>query len=232
MALSAARYVITRRSRPYLGIRLRDRLRAPISALLGTVRRTPEADGIVAPPWLTTAAIRLLQHSEEATLFGQRPVRLPAHPTRSRVQDRLIATVPPFAQAIGTEVTKQKLELRFPLLDTRVLRYVFSVPAIPWCQHKELARAAYRGILPDQVLDRPKTPVSGFFEALVRSWRGRLESHGPPAAFVLREWIDERAWRRVLAAGRTNDVMMAWRVMHLDAWLSEQASRPESSCTA
>jgi asparagine synthase (glutamine-hydrolysing) len=255
IALSAARYSITRRSRPYLGLRLRDRLRP----LIGRVRLQPDparplegghdqplfkrlldlmsmrpgqCPSIVPPRWLTPETVRLLQHDQPETLFGQRPMPLPPHRTRSRVQDRLTGTVPLFAETIGPEVTRQPLEVRLPILDTRVLRYVFSVPAIPWCQHKQLPRVAYRGILPDQILDRPKTPLAGFFEALVQSWRDRIGGHVPATSFMPREWIDWTAWHETLSVGRPGDVMMAWRVVHLDAWLGEQASRPEPLCIA
>jgi asparagine synthase (glutamine-hydrolysing) len=247
--LSAARYVINRRSRPYLGLRLRDRLRS----FTGSVRLQPdhfryqhffkslrhlistqprENPSIVPPRWLMADAIRLLEHQEAETLFGQRPTPLPPHPARSRVQERLTGTVPLFAETIGPEVTRQRLEVRLPILDTRVVRYVFSVPGIPWCQHKQLPRVAYRGILPDQVLDRPKTPLAGFYEALVQSWRDRIGDHLPVTSFMPREWIDWTAWHETLSVGRPSDVMVAWHVVQLDAWLGERASGPEPLCIA
>jgi asparagine synthase (glutamine-hydrolysing) len=233
VARSAARYAITRRSRPYLGLRLRERVQRIAHARLNIAGSPPCADGITTPPWLTRSAIKLIHAPEPLRLFELPATSLPIHPTRSRTQDRLMTTVPPFAETIGPEVTQQKLELRFPLLDTRVLRYVFSVPPIPWCQHKELARAAFRGILPDLVLDRPKTPLVGFYEALVQSWRDRRGAEPPSVRSpLLREWIDERAWQHMLIAGHADDVMMAWRVIHLDAWLAERARCPEPLCTA
>jgi asparagine synthase (glutamine-hydrolysing) len=224
IVLSAARYAITRRSRPYVGLRLRDRLRA----FLGSDHLRP----LGPPRWLTLEAVRVLQHDEPETLFGQRPMPLPPHPTRSGVQDRLTGTMPQFAETIGAEVTRQPVELRLPLLDTRVLRYVCSVPAIPWCQHKELPRAAYRGILPDQIVDRRKTALIGFYDALVQSWRDRIGGRLPALSSVPREWINQTAWHEALSDGRPSDVMMAWHVVHLDAWLGERASRPEPLCIA
>jgi asparagine synthase (glutamine-hydrolysing) len=255
IALSASHYLIARRSRPYVGLRLRDRFRA----LIGRIQRQPDParppeaghdqqvverlrdltsmpprqrPDIVPPRWLTPEAVRLLQHEEPETLFGQRPMPLRPHATRSRVQERLTGTVPPFAETIGPEVTRQPLEIRLPILDTRVLRYVLSVPAIPWCQHKELPRAAYRGILPDAILDRPKTPLVGFYEALVQSWRERIGGHLPAIASLPREWIDWTAWHETLSVGRPSDVMVAWHVVQLDAWLGERASGPEPLCIA
>jgi hypothetical protein len=46
-------------------------------------------------------------------------------------------------------------------VDLRLLRYMLAVPAIPWARDKYLLRRAMRGILPDPVLMRPKSPLSG-----------------------------------------------------------------------
>ena len=91
-------------------------------------------------------------------------------------------------------------------------------------------RAIY---LPDRVLDRPKTPLAGFYEALVQSWRDRCGAVAPAIRSpLLRDWIDEPGWQRALAAGHPADVMTAWRVLQLDAWLTERAGPAEVSCTA
>ena len=152
--------------------------------------------------------------------------------TRSRTQDRLTSTIPRLAETISLEVTRQRLELRLPLLDTRILRYIFSIPPIPWCQHKELARVAYRGILPDEILDRPKTPLYGFHDTQVAAWRHQIGAHVPDVSALPREWIDRNVWKRVLSRGGSADVTAAWRVLHLDAWLAQHQSRPEPMCTA
>src|SRR5205823_4827335 len=49
---------------------------------------------------------------------------------------------------------------RHPFLDLRLLRYMLAVPAIPWCRVKYLERRAMRGLLPDAVLRRPKSPLT------------------------------------------------------------------------
>ena len=89
-----------------------------------------------------------------------------------------------------------------PLLDTRLIRLVVSVPAIPWCQHKTLPRQAYRGRLPATVLERPKTPLDGFNEAFVAEWRhgngGRLTTPASPSM----TWVDLREWARRLESRR------------------------------
>jgi asparagine synthase (glutamine-hydrolysing) len=53
--------------------------------------------------------------------------------------------------------TEAPLEFRHPYLDLRLLRYMLSVPALPWCRRKYLLRRAMRGLLPEEVLSREKT---------------------------------------------------------------------------
>jgi asparagine synthase (glutamine-hydrolysing) len=51
-------------------------------------------------------------------------------------------------------------ETRHPYLDIRVLRFMLSLPAVPWCCDKYLMRRAFAGVLPRAVLRRPKSPLA------------------------------------------------------------------------
>lgn len=51
---------------------------------------------------------------------------------------------------------------RHPYLDLRVLTFMLSVPPIPWARRKRLIRESMRGILPDSVLARDKTPLAEY----------------------------------------------------------------------
>jgi asparagine synthase (glutamine-hydrolysing) len=55
--------------------------------------------------------------------------------------------------------TRAPLEFRNPYFDIRLLRYCLAVPALPWCREKYLVRRAMRGVLPPEVLKRPKAPL-------------------------------------------------------------------------
>ncbi len=57
--------------------------------------------------------------------------------------------------------TGAPVELRAPLLDQRLLRFLLRVPPVPWCMEKKLLREAMRGMLPEEVRARPKTPLLG-----------------------------------------------------------------------
>lgn len=53
------------------------------------------------------------------------------------------------------------VELRTPFLDWRVLQFLLRVPPVPWCMQKELLRRSMRGLLPNEIQLRPKTPLQG-----------------------------------------------------------------------
>ena len=55
--------------------------------------------------------------------------------------------------------TRSPVEVRHPYMDVRLIRYLLVVPLIPWCRDKYLLRRAFQGLLPDAVLQRPKTPL-------------------------------------------------------------------------
>jgi asparagine synthetase B (glutamine-hydrolysing) len=150
LACDVGRFVVTEHQLPYLGLRVRERL---------GLTKPPVSDAV--PRWLSRAARALLADREPPDLFGQHQAQLPRHPFRPRTQQRLVAGVPGYLTTLmSPEVTRQRAELRCPLFDTRVIQLVMDVPAIPWCQRKQLPRDAYAGILPDEVVRRPKQGIA------------------------------------------------------------------------
>jgi asparagine synthase (glutamine-hydrolysing) len=55
--------------------------------------------------------------------------------------------------------TQVNLETRAALLDLRFLRFLLRLPPVPWCVKKELCRQAMKDLLPQTILERPKTPL-------------------------------------------------------------------------
>jgi asparagine synthase (glutamine-hydrolysing) len=57
-----------------------------------------------------------------------------------------------------------------PYLDLRMLQFLLSVPVVPWCHRKLLLRESMRGLLPELVLARKKTPLPDdpWIKAMVR----------------------------------------------------------------
>ena len=59
-------------------------------------------------------------------------------------------------------VTRLALECRHPLLDLRLVDYCLTLPPLPWCVKKRILRDAMRGLLPEPVRLRRKTPLAGW----------------------------------------------------------------------
>jgi asparagine synthase (glutamine-hydrolysing) len=190
---------------PWTGLRERaHRIRRP---------RAMDDDTPIGPSWLRRDA-------RDADL-GDGRLGVDPHPLRPQAAARLSA---PDWESFFVEndaaITGVPTSIVLPLLDARVIAFVFAIPPIPWTQRKALLRRAYRGRLPDEVLRRPKTPVAGYHEAAVRRWRavgGATWTLPSPMA----QWVDEREWRRTLREGPVERVMEAWRVFEVARWLAQ-----------
>jgi asparagine synthase (glutamine-hydrolysing) len=69
---------------------------------------------------------------------------------------------PDFFQKIyDPGVTGKMLEFRHPYFDLRVVNYAMAMPELPWCSDKLLFREVGRGLLPEVVRTRPKSPLAG-----------------------------------------------------------------------
>jgi hypothetical protein len=51
------------------------------------------------------------------------------------------------------------MEVRAPLLDLRLTRFLLRVPPVPLSLEKELNRRSMRKFLPDAIIERSKTPL-------------------------------------------------------------------------
>ena len=154
-------------------------------------------------------------------------MRLPRGPHRTRPDAVGYLSNPIWQSVLETAqpaYTGVALEMVWPLLDTRVIEFVFSIPPVPWCQRKELMRQSFRGELPDEVLSRKKSPLHGFSERQVAEWR--VTQRTPVWSFgeAIREFVDTQSVANTLQSGSVESVLVAWRVLSLDRWLESERS--------
>jgi asparagine synthase (glutamine-hydrolysing) len=227
LAGDIARFALAVHRLPYLGIRLRER---------AGLSRPPS---LPPPPrWLHAGFEDGSTDTNEPAVLGHRAVPLQPHATRPQVQDRLWPAVSAYlAGILSPELTGHRLELRCPLLDTRVMQFVVNVAPIPWCQQKELARSAYADVLPPSITRRPKQGVAGLDEAVARDWqRSRVkDADVTPLPPPLDRWIAGEEWRRALRSPDPRIVAEAWRVLQLSGWLTgrdDAVPVRNVSCTA
>lgn len=192
-------------ARPWIG------LRESLRSVRG--RRGHGAHEGVTPAWLSAESRGLVR-----TVTPQEP----RHPTRARAVDSLSAPLweSVFA-SLEPAVMGRPQGFVLPFLDPRVIAYVFALPPIPWCQRKYLLRRAFRGLLPADVLARPKTTLAGYHESLVARWRAEGGAERAVSDRVS-PFVDLPRWRSALCTARDPDALFAaWRVFELDRWLAQ-----------
>ena len=144
----------------------------------------------------------------------------PVRPVRPEAYDAITANLWPYLfEWYDTAATSLPLEVYHPFFDLRLLRFLLRLPALPWCSDKELIRAAMRGILPDSVRLRPKSPLPA--EPLVKllqrpeaNWVDKFESAEGLSRYIVRS--------RVPAVAGEKDSWRAWinlRPLSLNFWL-------------
>jgi asparagine synthase (glutamine-hydrolysing) len=142
------------------------------------------------PAWLNEGFAKggLLASGER---FKERPPveEHPLHPDAYRgLHSGYWASVHENEDAGCTGVT---LETRAPLLDLRILRFLLRLPPVPWCINKELSRSAMKGLLPENVLARPKAPLlEDPLEACWQKegWRPNLDKNPPKRVHEFVKW--------------------------------------------
>ena len=113
------------------------------------------------------------------------------------------------------------IEVRHPFFDLRMVHFLLALPTVPWCCDKELLREEGRGILPDAVRLRRKSPLPA--EPLVAvlkkpesAWVDEFESAPELEKYVCRDRIPK-------VFGRS-EIWSSWidlRPLSLNFWLSK-----------
>jgi asparagine synthase (glutamine-hydrolysing) len=111
------------------------------------------------------------------------------------------------------------MEVRHPFFDLRLVHFLLALPPLPWCSDKELLREAARGILPDAVRLRRKSPLLA--DPLIAQlqqpeslWVDAFEGVPELAQYVERGLIPKVFGEK--------DAWTAWinlRPLHLNSWL-------------
>ncbi len=213
----AGRTLLWRRRLPPLGIR------SALRSWRGTQPGLP-----AFPNWLEPALVDRFNLRARWQEIQKPPVA--NHPLRPTAAGMLSAPFWPYL--FGTydpEMTSVALDVRFPFFDLRLVKYLLSIPPLPWCVDKELLRQAMRGILPQPVLRRPKTALAGdpLLERVQRSdahWLDHLDPAPELARFV--------APGKVPPPAQASDAQQAWfslRLHSLNFWLRSIPRLPYKS---
>jgi asparagine synthase (glutamine-hydrolysing) len=111
------------------------------------------------------------------------------------------------------------VEVCHPFFDLRLVDFLLALPSLPWCSDKELLREAARGILPDAVRLRRKSPLLAdpLIALLQRPESAWVDSfEGVPE---LGRYVERRLIPKVFGE---KDAWTAWihlRPLSLNSWL-------------
>ena len=132
------------------------------------------------------------------------------------------------------------LEVRVPFLDHRVVELCAQLPAglkVRGLTRKYLLKQVARGLVPDEVIDRPKV---GFFNSVADDWfRAQLRVSVPEVllgdAPHYGEFLDRSEVARLLqanAAGDTSSSYLLLSILLLEIWLTSYLPRALDAAAA
>ncbi len=114
------------------------------------------------PVWLAPQFERQVKTLDRWRWYRTASPTEPLHPQRGNAQRGLMDPCwPNYFERLDPGSRQQPLEHRHPLLDIRLVEMAMSLPPSPWCVDKRILREAGRGLMPESVRKRRKTPVSG-----------------------------------------------------------------------
>ncbi|GAC1664466.1 MAG: lasso peptide isopeptide bond-forming cyclase [Candidatus Acidiferrum sp.] len=213
-------YFLTNKRIPPLGAGIRTRWNE---------LRDPQAEFAGYPPWLNPDFEKAIHLRERWQALRGRTKPLGTHPLHPLAYSAL--KKPYWAHIYEAEDASWSgtpMERRAPLLDLRIIKFLLRLPPVPWCMEKELLRLAMRGLLPEEVRLRKKTPLSTDpFVAYVEKfrWKPLLPEPSP----VIFEFVDWRRFKMVVPEASSSELCAALTPVSLLYWLVAQekpACRP------
>jgi asparagine synthase (glutamine-hydrolysing) len=186
-----------------------------------------------------------LRREEHALLSDVRDrfQNLPSHPLDAMLfVDGQLGLVDDMLHYFDRVSMAHSLEVRVPFLDHHVVEYAATIPRslkVSRRMTKVLLRRIARGLVPDQIIDRPKV---GFFDAAVEEWF-RAQVEGGLDDYLLRgdasclELLDAAELRNLVQAYRAGGnrrrlAPFMLRVLMLELWLSSYLPRATRAAAA
>src|SRR5439155_10439236 len=116
---------------------LRHERRLPRLSALMAATRTEGPDAVAIPQWMSPRLVKDLDLHARVR-YVMRPAES-AHPTRPLAHFSFTLPLwPHLFERLTPAYTHAQLHMSHPLADLRVLRFLMSVPVIPWCRNKYL----------------------------------------------------------------------------------------------
>ena len=210
---------------PRMGIR---------SSIRGWLGR-PDGPPVVMPPWLAPDFAR--RWDLTGRFFERSVSREPAPCLRSEAH-RLVTQPlwPILFEREDPGATGIPAQIRHPFFDLRVIRFLLSLPPVPWCVDKGLLRQALAPRLPAKIVQRPKTPLPGHpLYEMIRSAPQPLPVEKMLADSGLSRFVNLRRYLQILQNPdriRPEEHELISRPLGLAWWLLQPTPGRAGSCNA
>jgi asparagine synthase (glutamine-hydrolysing) len=117
--------------------------------------------------------------------------------------------------------TGVNLEVRHPLMDSRLAEFFLNLPAVPWCVEKELVRISLRPTVPREVTTRPKCALTAD-PAFVHYQSRRMGEKKLDLHPHLEYYLDRGMLVKALGNPSEEEFEVHLRALRLDSWFKEQ----------
>jgi asparagine synthase (glutamine-hydrolysing) len=164
-----------------------------------------------------TGSLQLKRMPDLAAALPDLPSRMQAEDMANYLPDDILTKVDRCSMAVS-------LEARVPLLDHRVVEFVWSLPRVirRGREPKALLKSVLARYLPPALVDRPKrgfsVPLDKWLSGPLRGWADDLLS---PAKLTNEGLLDagvvQEMWRRHLSKREQNGTAL-WNILMLRAW--------------
>ncbi len=130
-----------------------------------------------------------------------------------------------FFEKVDKATMAHGIEVRVPMVDTRLAAYVMGLPSkykIRWLHKKRILRSVLRGIVPDEILDHPKVgfgvPVSHWLRTTLAGYMKDvlLDDSRPSAALFDGTQLRARVQDHV--EGRRDYGFLLYKLLNLALW--------------
>lgn len=214
-AIFAGQYLRSQRSLPPIGFRT-----------WLQHRRSKLSHQSLGLTWLNQAFVHSLQLQERWQQVNQRTES--SHPIRPRAYT--ILTSPLWFQLFeGYQIDRShvQVEMRHPLADLRLVLYALAIPLLPWNINKHVLRLSMKGILPERVRQRAKTPLAG--DPLTQWMRDAtvqwIDEFTP--TMTLERYVERTKISQVVGGQAIDQVWLNLRPLSLNCWLDNgSTSKP------
>jgi asparagine synthase (glutamine-hydrolysing) len=236
-AALAASAVLPKNARYYRSVRFFTAMAAPDPALRMALLMTVETPGAAPDRILSPELRRSIAGCDPFQRYRELHERFASLDAVQRMLyiDASVVLPDAFLEKVDKSTMAHGIEVRVPFLDTALATYAMSLPSrlkVRRFEKKWILRKALRGVVPDAILDGPKTGFGVPYEYWLRQPLAEymksvlFDSSIESAGIFDRQELERRVAEHI--SGARDHGFLLWKALQLALWYG-QVYRPGSS---